>query len=182
MKKSTLLLVGAGLLPAGWLTATAQSLDPSFAPSTYFASATAYSALEQADGKRVVLGSFTRADGSAATRLVRYTATGAVDAAFQQNIGTAASVFRVSQLATGQLLLTAFTNTPLVVGGITRNGLLRLNADGTADATFDAGTGPSSVTSYNGIDYALPLPNGQVLVGGFFDHFNGVAANNMVRL
>jgi uncharacterized delta-60 repeat protein len=88
----------------------------------------------------------------------------------------------VGQLATGQLLLTAYTNTPLVVGGLTRNGLLRLNADGTADATFDPGTGPSSVTSYNGIDYALPLPNGQVLVGGFFDHFNGVAVNNLVRL
>lgn len=182
MKKSTLFFVGACLLPARWLTATAQSLDPSFAPSTYFAPATAYSTLEQADGKRIVLGSFTRADGSVATRLVRYTTTGAVDAAFQQNVGTAASVFRVGQLATGQLLLTAYTNTPLVVGGLTRNGLLRLNADGTADATFDPGTGPSSVTSYNGIDYALPLPNGQVLVGGFFDHFNGVAVNNLVRL
>lgn len=182
MKKSILFLVGVCLLPAGWLTATAQSLDPSFAPSTYFAPATAYSALEQADGKRVLLGRFTRADGSVVSRLVRYTTTGAVDAAFQQNVGTAASVFRVGQLATGQLLLTAYTNTPLVVGGITRNGLLRLNADGTADATFDPGTGPASVTTYNGIDYALPLPNGQVLVGGFFDHFNGVAVNNLVRL
>ena len=85
------------------------------------------------------------------------------------------------QLASGQLLLTAYTNTPLVAGGITRNGLLRLNADGTADATFDPGTGPSSVTSYNGIDYALPLPNGQVLVGGFFDHFNRVAGRRNRR-
>ncbi|RZK62054.1 MAG: hypothetical protein EOO59_03570, partial [Hymenobacter sp.] len=182
MKKSILFLVGACLLPAGWLAATAQNLDPSFAAGTYYAPASAYSALEQADGKRVLLGTFTRADGSVVSRMVRYTAAGAVDAAFQQNLGLAAQVFRVGQLASGQLLLTAYTNTPLVAGGITRNGLLRLNADGTADATFDPGTGPSSVTSYNGIDYALPLPNGQVLVGGFFDHFNGVAAPNLVRL
>lgn len=183
LKLTTLFLAGTLLLPATWLAATAQTLDPSFAPGTYYAPATAYSALEQADGKRVLLGNFTRADGSAASTIVRYSAAGTVDAAFQQNLGTTSSVYRVMQLANGQLLLVGFANIPLVAGGITRNGLLRLNADGTADASFNPGAGPVAVgTSYNGIDYALPLPNGQVLVGGLFNRFNGVAVNNLVRL
>lgn len=185
LKTSTLLLAGALLLPATWLAATAQSLDPSFTPGAFYAPARAYSALEQADGKRVLLGNFTRANGTAASHLVRYTAAGAVDAAFQQNLGTTSQIYRATQLASGKLLLTGFADTPLVAGGLTRNGLLRLNADGTADASFNPGTGPgspSNANAYNGIDYALPLPNGQFLVAGLFDQFNGVASRNLVRL
>ncbi|MDB5271216.1 MAG: Delta-60 repeat protein/Por secretion system C-terminal sorting [Hymenobacter sp.] len=183
MKNNTLLLIGICLLPVSWPTAHAQTLDPSFAPGTYYAPGAANSVLEQADGKRVVLGRFSRANGSPVNSLVRYTAAGAVDAAFQQNLGASSQAYRADQLANGQLLLTAYTNVPLVAGGITRNGLLRLNADGTGDATFDPGTGPSVTTGgYSAVDYALPLANGQFLVGGFFDHFNGVAATNVVRL
>ena len=180
MKKKLLLASTLFLSANSYQPLAAQTLDLTFAPGTYYAPGTALSALEQADGKRVVLGSFSRATGIAASRLVRYTTTGTVDAAFQQNLNLTSQVSRITLLSNDQLLLTGYS-TPLVAGGLTRNGLLRLNADGTGDAGFDPGTGPTSTTS-SIISHVLPLPNGQYMVAGAFNYFNGVAANNLVRL
>lgn len=179
-----LLLYGLVLLGAGGLTQplAAQSLDPGFAPSAIYSSGVTLSAVEQPDGKRLVVGGFTRVNGVAVRSLVRLTATGSIDAAFQQNARIGSEVDVVGLLSNGQILLTFIGNTPLVAGGLTRNSLLRLNADGTGDASFDPGTGPERGGQPGEVDYALPLPNGQLLVVGYFDHFNGTAANNIVRL
>ena len=172
-----LLLAGSMAQPLA-----AQSLDAGFAPSAIFGSGTAYSAVEQPDGKRLVVGAFTRVNGTPAGYLTRLSPTGALDAGFQQNLGTTAAIYRAGLLGNGQILLTGFTNTPLLAGGLYRNGLLRLNADGTGDASFDPGTGPVSGGQAGGVDQALPLPNGQLLAVGYFDHFNSSVANGIVRL
>jgi uncharacterized delta-60 repeat protein len=127
-----------------------------------------------------VLGSFSRADGNAVSRLVRYTTSGTVDATYQQNLNLGSQVSRMTLLSNDQLLLTGYS-TPLIAGGLTRNGLLRLNANGTGDASFDPGTGPASATA-SIISHVLPLPNGQYMVAGAFTRFNGTTANNLVRL
>lgn len=184
MKKSQLLFL------AGWLgianlapAAQAQTLDAAFNRPSLYAGGLAYSATEQPDGKKVVTGAFIRVNGAATSSLVRLNANGTVDAAFQQNLGTASPVYRVALQSNGQLLLTSFTTTtPLTAGGISRNTILRLNADGTGDASFNAGTGTNTATSGSSVDFSLPLPNGQVLATGSFDSFNGVPANNIVRL
>ena len=182
--KHSLLFTGLLLVVAGRFgqPLAAQSLDPSFASSSFFGSGSVYSAVEQPDGKRLVVGSFSRVNGTAAPSLVRLSPTGALDAGFQQNVGAVSSVFRVGVLGNGQILLTGFGSVPLVAGGLNRNGLLRLNADGTGDATFDPGTGPAKNGQNGAVDYALPLPNGQLLAVGYFDHFNTSLANGIVRL
>ena len=143
MKKFGLLFVGLFVASAVSPPVRAQSLDPAFAPHTIYAAGLVYSALEQPDGKRVAVGSFSRIDGTPASQLVRFNTNGTIDAAFQLNAGNVGPVYRTALLNNGQLLLTGFTNRPLTAGAITRNALLRLNADGTADASFDVGTGPA---------------------------------------
>lgn len=183
MSKYILLAVGllALALEPG---AQAQNLDASFAAATFYAPGTVFSALEQPDGKRVVVGSFSRVNGAASAQLVRFNANGSVDAAFQQKVGQVGPTYRVALQPNGQLLLTAFTGITLTAGGLNRTALLRLNADGSADASFDVGVGPTTAQAANAgsVDFTLPLPNGQVLVTGLFDHFGGAAINGVARL
>lgn len=182
--KTCQLLILAGVLGTAGLVqqAHAQVLDPTFARQTLYAPSTTYSALEQPDGKKVVTGGFSRVNGTPSPQLMRFNTNGSIDAAFQQNVGTVGAVYRVGQFSNGQLLLTSFTSSPLRAGGIARNNILRLNADGTADASFNTGTGTTAAASGSSVDFSLPLPNGQVLATGYFDNFDGVAVNNIVRL
>jgi uncharacterized delta-60 repeat protein len=163
--------------------ANAQALDPSFNQITsLYASGEIYSlGTPQADGKRVLAGTFTRINGTSVSRLARLDAAGAVDLAFGQNVGTASNVYRVKGLAAGQYLL-ASSGGNVTAGGIVRTELLRLNADGTADASFDPGTGPASASYYaSSTDYAVQ-PDGKVVVAGVFESFNNVPAPGLVRL
>lgn len=184
MTNFLLLATGLLLALAPITRVGAQTLDASFATATFYAPGTVFSALEQPDGKRVVVGTFSRANGAASAQLVRFNPNGSIDAAFQQNVGQVGATYRVALQPNGQLLLTSFTGTSLTAGGLSRTALLRLNADGSADATFDAGAGPTTAQpgSLGSVDFTLPLPNGQVLVTGLFDRFGGMPANGVARL
>ena len=167
----------------GHLSAEAQALDPAFGSPAIYAPGTSYSVTEQPDGKLVVVGNFTRINGTAVPRLIRFNADGTLDVAFNQRVGADAAASRVKLLDNGQLLLMGFTNVALKAGGLSRpGGLLRLNADGTADASFDAGSGPDYTGGFTGIDDVLPLPNGKMLVVGYFERFSGVQARSIVQL
>lgn len=140
---------------------------------------------QQADGKRVVAGLFTRVNNVAVGSLVRLDAAGTIDQAFAQNVGVASNTCRVKVLPNGQYLVSNFYNLSVTAGSLTRNALLRLNANGTADATFNAGTGPAFVGSGNYLGEVhtfVGQPDGKVLVGGSFTMFNGQAASHLVRL
>ncbi len=65
------------------------------------------------------------------------------------------------------------------VNGITRNGLARLNADGTVDKTFDPGSGIDTFGSVNAI--AID-GSGRILIAGAFSQYAGVAAGGVARL
>ncbi len=71
------------------------------------------------------------------------------------------------------------------VGGVIRRDLVRLNADGTVDASFsDVQTTPESPFYYNSasVRSIVPLTNGQVLVGGSFRTISGAALPALARL
>jgi uncharacterized delta-60 repeat protein len=64
-----------------------------------------------------------------------------------------------------------------VVNGASYKNIVRLNENGSVDAAFNPGSGPSSSI------YAVALqPDGKILIGGLFTSFNGVAANRIARL
>ena len=65
-----------------------------------------------------------------------------------------------------------------LVNGVEKNTLARLNPDGSLDTTFNpGGAGPNSTVFEIKI-----LPDGKILVGGFFSTYNGVAKAGIVRL
>lgn len=64
-----------------------------------------------------------------------------------------------------------------IVNGVERNGVARLNADGSLDLGFDPAYGA------NGNVRALAVqPDGKVLVGGMFTYFNMHLCNHIIRL
>ncbi|SHJ52224.1 delta-60 repeat domain-containing protein/Por secretion system C-terminal sorting domain-containing protein [Hymenobacter daecheongensis DSM 21074] len=182
MKKLQLLISGLCLVPLLWQPVAAQTLDPTFTRPTLYAPAAITSVTEQPDGKRLVLGTFLRLNGTMATRVARLNANGTLDAAFSQNVGNSSLMARAYLQSDGKYLLLSYSFGAISIGGITRSGsLIRLNADGTGDTSFDVGSGGASTTgSY--LDDALPLPNGQTLVVGKFDEFSGTPAHSIVRL
>jgi uncharacterized delta-60 repeat protein len=63
--------------------------------------------------------------------------------------------------------------------------IARLNPNGTLDTTFNVGVGPLNTidgTNYTKIQTVLQLTNGQYLVAGTFNQFNGFARTNLARL
>ena len=178
MKRFLLLLLLGG---SGWARAQQPTIDPAFVPTRCYAPAAAKQAVQQADGKIVVLGNWLQAEGSPAGPLVRYLAGGTqLDAAFVVN--TRALVGQVQQvlpLASGELLRVSQYGFGMRLGNVTRSVLLRLNADGTPDASFDVGT------AANGGDYVhtvLEQANGKLVVGGNFTTLSGRPAAGLVRL
>ncbi|UOQ51814.1 T9SS type A sorting domain-containing protein [Hymenobacter cellulosivorans] len=183
MNKLSLLITGFVLSSSICQQAGAQQLDAGFSAGSIYAPSHVYSAVEQANGKRLVTGSFTRANGSAVPHLVRFNADGSVDAAFQQHLGASTGAYRLIPLSNGQLYLTSvLSGAPVVAGGISRMEPLRLNADGTADASFHVGSGAEMPNDYGFVNDAVLLPDGKTMVVGYFDTFNGVPAPGIVRL
>jgi Domain of unknown function (DUF5122) beta-propeller len=105
------------------------------------------------------------------------------DAVFQRNLGgDAAGMYRPRLLPNGQLLVNAIGAASIRAGGLSRASVLRLNADGTGDAAFSAGTGATRNGTPVFVGDLLVLPDGKLIVVGPFDQFDGTPANRIVRL
>jgi uncharacterized delta-60 repeat protein len=138
------------------------SVDTAFDPS---ANGTSVNALAlQPDGKLVLGGGFTSlspSGGGALTRnnIARLNADGSVDTAFNPN--ASGNVLALALQPDGKLVAGGvFTSlAPNGGGAITRNHIVRLNADGSVDTAFDP-----NADSYVA---ALALqPDGKLLLGG----------------
>ena len=61
--------------------------------------------------------------------------------------------------------------------GLSRSGLVQVNTYGYADPEFDQGTGFDAA-----VNVLLALPNGDLLVGGAFTSYDGIACGHITRL
>ena len=155
----------------------AQAVDPAFEPTALSVPGNVRCAAQQADGKYVALGTFRRNESGSIGYLVRFNTDFTPDQSFNKAVEPlAGTILSVRPLASGKLLVVG--EGTLTLAGVSRQDLLRLNADGTPDATFDAGT--ASTTGYGLV--VEPLASGQLLVGGSFSSYNGVARSKVVRL
>ncbi len=130
----------------------------------------------QSDGKIVVGGLITAYNGTARGRVARLNADGSLDATFvPTGTGLNNDVADIVVQSDGKILVGGdFT----AYNGTTRNYIVRLNADGSLDASF-APTG----TGLNNVVRALVVqPDGKILVGGGFTDYNGTTRNRVTRL
>ena len=132
-------------------------------------------------GDVYVGGNFTSFNATAINRIARLNSNGSLDSAF--GVGTAlnGAVYALAAATDGSgdvYVGGAFT----AFGGVTVNGIVRINPDGTRDAAFNVGTGLTGTTTVTALTMATN-GSGDVYVGGSFTTYNGTAGiNRIVRL
>lgn len=137
-----------------------------------------YSTIIQNDGNIIIAGEFNRYNGVSRNRIARLLSDGSLDVSFNPGSGANGRIREAVLQTDGKIIIVGeFT----AYNGITKNGLARLNANGTLDTAFDIGIGVTD--NYLGTLYTAVLqPDGKILVGGFFRKINGVSKNGIVRL
>ena len=151
------------------------SLDSTFDTSTG-ADATVYAVAAGPGGTVFLGGDFATVDATTRTRtgIARLNSDGSLDASFDPGTGANDSVLALAVQTDGKVLLGGwFTQ----IDGTACNRIARLNADGSLDATFDAGAGADATV------WAVAVQtDGKILVGGDFTGIDGVACPNIARL
>ena len=132
----------------------------------------------QSDGKIIIGGNFTSYNGNVINRIARLNTDGTLDTTFNPGTGANGYVYTTSIQSDGKIIIGGrFAS----FNGISRNGIARLNTDGTLDATFDPGTG----TGTNALRYPSTTSiqsDGKIIIGGIFTSYNGIVRNNIARL
>lgn len=149
------------------------SRDPSFAGWTI---GPVKALAVQEDGKIFVGGEFTSWAGH--TAVVRLMPDGTLDDFFNAQMPAGSKVAAVLVQADGKVLVGGSFQS---AGGATRKGLARLNLDGSADPSFDIGTGFNSQIPVV-VAALAQQPDGKVFVGGGFTSVAGVRRPALVRL
>ncbi len=149
------------------------SLDGSFLPGTG-ANNIVYTAALQSNGKYLVGGAFTSFSGANRNRIVRLNTDGSIDQSFTVGTGFNDIVKSIALQPDGKVLVAGeFTS----FNGSTWNRIVRLNSNGSVDASFNLVQGAN-----NAIDNIYLLPNGKILIGGDFTNFNGITRNRLALL
>jgi len=130
--------------------------------------------LVQPDSKILVAGKFTLYNGASSNRMVRLNADGTTDTSFLTGTAFDADVLTLSRQTNGKILAGgSFT----VYNGTAANHILRLNADGTNDATFATGTGNNDAVRAIAIQ-----SDRKIIAAGQFWSYNNNFSNRIVRL
>lgn len=128
----------------------------------------------QPDGKIIVTGYFTEYAGVSRNRIARLNADGSLDETFNPGTGANNVIYRAALQPDGKIIIGGDFTT---YNGANINRFIRLNSDGSIDASF------TNTLGVNGGVYALAIqPDGKILVGGIFTQFNTSFRNNIVRV
>lgn len=146
------------------------TLDETFAAPIFSSGSGGFvrDAVEQSDGKLVIVGHFTTVNGTSLGRIARLNANGSLDSTFNsEGVGFDDNALVLKLLSDGSFLVGG------IFGGYSGsivNELVKLNSDGSLNTSF------SENVSLNEDVYAIHvLSSGKVYVGGNF-------ANKLVRL
>lgn len=128
----------------------------------------------QPDGRIVIAGRFTTVGGNSRNRVARLNANGVLDTSFNPGIGADSSVRALALQGDGRVLIAGQFAT---VNGVSRNGIARLNTDGSLDTSFIPGAGADDEVRTLAVQ-----PDGKILIGGDFEFVNGTNRNHIARL
>jgi uncharacterized delta-60 repeat protein len=127
----------------------------------------------QPDGKIVIGGGFSSYNGVARSRVARLNADGTLDLSFNPGVGANGGVLDLKVQSDGKVLIAGSFNQ---YNGVAANRIVRLNNDGTLDATFT----PPTITA-NIQEIALQA-DGRVIIGGNFSQVGGIPRAGVARL
>jgi uncharacterized delta-60 repeat protein len=150
------------------------SVDTTFAVGSGFSGGTVNAVAIQSDQKILVGGAFTGFDGRTAGRIIRLNSDGTPDSTFATGTGFDAAVSALALQSDGKVIVGGSFTT---FGATAAGRIIRLNADGTRDATLVTGTGFD-----NNVTTLALYSDGRILVGGNFATYDGVSSRGLARL
>jgi uncharacterized delta-60 repeat protein len=149
------------------------TLDGAFAPVSG-ANSTVTSVAIQPDGRVLIGGDFTTANGTNRSRIARFNPDGSLDETFDPGLGANARVESIALQIDGRVLLGGqFTS----VNGTNRNRIARLNENGSLDTTFIPGNGADGFVMSVAVH-----SDGKILIGGEFFSVGGLPRPRIARL
>ncbi|MFI5356031.1 MAG: immunoglobulin domain-containing protein [Opitutales bacterium] len=158
------------------------SLDPTFPAGSGFTDNGLsvfgiYRTVLQGDGKFLSIGDLSGYNGQSAYRLVRINADGSFDSSFNSGGGPSSVLTPILPLSGGRTLVYGIgtTNT---FNGQPVGALVRLNADGSIDPSFNVGSGINA----GSVSTAYEQPDGKLVLAGSFTSYQGTTVNGLMRL
>ncbi len=149
------------------------SLDSAFNPGTGVPNQV-QAVAAQTDGRILLGGFFALYNGTQRISVARANADGSLDTSFDAPTGSGGDANSVALQSDGRFVIGGDFGG---VNGATRRGVGRINADGSIDSSFNPGTGADSSV------FAIALQSdSRILIGGFFNTFNGTTRNRIARL
>ncbi|MFN3941559.1 MAG: T9SS type A sorting domain-containing protein [Flavobacterium sp.] len=134
------------------------------------------------DGKILIAGRFTQYNGIARAGIARLNSDGTLDSSFNPGTGLTGitgEAVSMSVQTDGKILLSGFFTS---FNGISANRTVRLNPDGSHDATFSSPFISGGAGGINNVDVILSLPDGKIMIGGNFTTVGGFARSSIARL
>jgi uncharacterized delta-60 repeat protein/uncharacterized repeat protein (TIGR01451 family) len=138
------------------------------------ANSTVFAVAVQPDGKGLLAGDFTAFNTVTRNRIARMTSNGQLDTTFDPKDGADRFVTSMQLDSTGKIVIGGAFNS---INRTPRNGIARLNPDGSLDTTFFPGQGA------NGTVWAISLQSSNsVIAAGEFTTFNGLTRHFIARV
>lgn len=137
----------------------------------------------QADDKVIVGGEFTKYNGAQRNKIARLKIDGTLDSTFQVGTGFDWSVTSVALQSDGKIVVGGYFSS---YNGNPCNNIVRLNADGTFDHSFNLGSGFTA--DYNGtlepmvVHDLVIQDDDKIIASGDFDNYNGNTIYRIARL
>jgi uncharacterized delta-60 repeat protein len=139
----------------------------------------------QSDGRILIGGLFTNVNGVVLNHIARLNTDGSVDNTFVSGVGANDAVFSIALQSDSRIVLGGEFNQ---CSGVTRNGITRLNPDGTVDPTINFGTGANNFVAAVAIQedtiqgYPTNVPDEKIIIGGGFTQYNGQPYAYLARI
>jgi uncharacterized delta-60 repeat protein len=145
---------------------TDASIDTSFNYGTGFTGGVVNSLVIDSGGKLYIAGAFTNYNGTSINRIIKLNTDGTIDSSFNVGTGFNGQVRSLKIDSNGKIIaLGDFTT----YRDVSANRIVRINTDGTRDATFDVGTGFNNITT----DVSFTSSGKLIVVGSNFTTYNG---------
>ena len=155
-----------------WRSSPSTQLDSSFTAS--YLNGEVNTITKQSDGKILVGGAFTLYGASSYNYIIRFNTNGTVDSTFTIGTGFNNPVETIVVQSDGKILVGGAFQT---YNGSNYQNLIRLNSDGSIDATF------FSTPGFDGTVYSIALQSdGKIVVGGAFEFYNSISSFKLIRL